>query len=233
MISRLLKTILASGYHGPIGILGHTMDDAEARLRDNLDGLDWLLPQLEGKAPGPPPRPRTPVPARPSPKTSASTKADVRTIAAGLSSEQARELADLVEGARREGDAGRGAEVFLNPRFSLRLVPQGGHRRRCRGPRADDGRPVPFRRGDRRVGALAETNDQGRLSRRSRFPPTTARFVQGYREDETKQTLVVARGDDRLASADSQVGDRRGSCPGLADAGGVGGHDVARRSAGI
>lgn len=58
----LLRTIRASGYRGPIGILGHTQDDAEARLSDNLDGLDWLLPQLDGKPPGPKPTPRTPVP---------------------------------------------------------------------------------------------------------------------------------------------------------------------------
>ena len=57
----LLQTIAASGYRGPIGILGHTDDDAEERLKDNLDGLDWLLPQLEGKPPGPKPKPRTPV----------------------------------------------------------------------------------------------------------------------------------------------------------------------------
>jgi putative heme-binding domain-containing protein len=55
----LLRTIRASGYRGPIGILGHTMDDAEDRLRDNLDGLAWLLPQLDGKTPGPKPKPRT------------------------------------------------------------------------------------------------------------------------------------------------------------------------------
>ncbi len=55
----LLKTIRASGYRGPIGILGHTQDDAEDRLRDNLDGLDWLVPQLQGKAAGPRPMPRT------------------------------------------------------------------------------------------------------------------------------------------------------------------------------
>jgi putative heme-binding domain-containing protein len=55
----LLKTISASGYRGPIGILGHTTDDAEERLRDNLDGLDWLVPQLDGKPAGPKPRPRT------------------------------------------------------------------------------------------------------------------------------------------------------------------------------
>jgi putative heme-binding domain-containing protein len=57
----LLRTICASGYHGPIGILGHTMDDAEARLQDNLDGLDWLVARLANKAAGPKPTPRTPI----------------------------------------------------------------------------------------------------------------------------------------------------------------------------
>jgi sugar phosphate isomerase/epimerase len=55
----LLKVIRDSGYAGPIGILGHTQDDAEQRLRDNLDGLDWLLSQLDGKPAGPRPVPRT------------------------------------------------------------------------------------------------------------------------------------------------------------------------------
>jgi hypothetical protein len=55
----LLKTIRDSGYTGPIGIIGHTQDDAEERLRDNLDGLDWLLPQLDGKSAGPRLKPRT------------------------------------------------------------------------------------------------------------------------------------------------------------------------------
>ncbi|MBI5769174.1 MAG: sugar phosphate isomerase/epimerase [Verrucomicrobia bacterium] len=55
----LLRTIRDSGYRGPIGLLGHTQDDVELRLRDNLDGLDWLVPQLDGRAPGPKPTPRT------------------------------------------------------------------------------------------------------------------------------------------------------------------------------
>ena len=38
----LLKTIAASGYKGPIGLLNHTDEDAEGRLLDNLDGLAWL-----------------------------------------------------------------------------------------------------------------------------------------------------------------------------------------------
>lgn len=57
---KLLRTIAASGYTGPIGIIGHTNDDVEMRLRDNLDGLDWLLPQLDGKPATPRPKYRTP-----------------------------------------------------------------------------------------------------------------------------------------------------------------------------
>jgi sugar phosphate isomerase/epimerase len=57
---QLLKTIRDSGYTGPIGILNHTDEDAEGRLLDNVEGLEWLVPQLEGKAPaGPRPTPRT------------------------------------------------------------------------------------------------------------------------------------------------------------------------------
>jgi sugar phosphate isomerase/epimerase len=44
----LLKVIQESGYTGPIGILGHTDEDAEARLLDNLDGLDWIQVQMKG-----------------------------------------------------------------------------------------------------------------------------------------------------------------------------------------
>jgi len=56
---QLLKTIIASGYRGPIGILNHTDEDAEGRLQDNLDGLDWLVRQLEGQPAGTRPTPRT------------------------------------------------------------------------------------------------------------------------------------------------------------------------------
>ncbi len=59
----MLQAILDSGYRGRIGIIGHTSDDAEARLQDNLDGLDWLVPQLQGAKPFRKPTPRTPVPA--------------------------------------------------------------------------------------------------------------------------------------------------------------------------
>jgi sugar phosphate isomerase/epimerase len=43
----LLKTIKASGYAGPIGILNHTDEDAETRLAENLAGLERLARQLD------------------------------------------------------------------------------------------------------------------------------------------------------------------------------------------
>ena len=74
---KLLGIIRDSGYRGPIGIIGHTNDDAEQRLQDNLDGLDWLLPQLDGKPAGPKPKFRTHNAARtaaaPPPAPTAST----------------------------------------------------------------------------------------------------------------------------------------------------------------
>ena len=55
----LIRAISASGYQGPIGIIGHTQDDVRERLLDNLDGLHWILPQLEGKPAAKKPQPRT------------------------------------------------------------------------------------------------------------------------------------------------------------------------------
>ena len=57
---QLLKAVRDSGYAGPIGILNHTDEDAEARLLDNLEGLEWLVAQLDGQpAPEPRPQPRS------------------------------------------------------------------------------------------------------------------------------------------------------------------------------
>lgn len=53
----LLKIIQQSGWRGPIGILNHTDEDAEERLRDNIEGLEWLVAQLNGGDPGPKPTP--------------------------------------------------------------------------------------------------------------------------------------------------------------------------------
>jgi sugar phosphate isomerase/epimerase len=54
----LAKTICESGYTGPIGVLNHTSHDAEARLLDNVEGLDWVVGELTAK-PLPKPTPRT------------------------------------------------------------------------------------------------------------------------------------------------------------------------------
>jgi len=59
----LLAAIRDSGWSGPVGVLGHTMDDAELRLLDNLDGLAWALGDLDG-SPGKTPMWRTPVAGR-------------------------------------------------------------------------------------------------------------------------------------------------------------------------
>ncbi len=56
---KVLRIIRASGYSGPIGILNHTNEDAEGRLLDNLDGLAWLVPQLDDNPPAKKPAYRT------------------------------------------------------------------------------------------------------------------------------------------------------------------------------
>lgn len=56
---QLLEIIRTSGWQGPIGILNHTDEDAEGRLLDNLDGLDWLLEQRPGQPDSRKPVPRT------------------------------------------------------------------------------------------------------------------------------------------------------------------------------
>ena len=55
----LLRIIVESGWRGPVGLLNHTDEDAEARLQDNLDGLVWLIAQIDGKSPGARPALRT------------------------------------------------------------------------------------------------------------------------------------------------------------------------------
>jgi sugar phosphate isomerase/epimerase len=44
---QLLRTIRDSGWRGLIGILNHTDEDAETRLRTNLEGLDRLVAEMK------------------------------------------------------------------------------------------------------------------------------------------------------------------------------------------
>jgi len=76
---RLLRIIKNSGWRGPVGIILEVFADAEARLQDNLDGLDWLVAQLEGRAAGPKPQPRSWQPPKAAlPATQ--TKGDARVV---------------------------------------------------------------------------------------------------------------------------------------------------------
>ena len=58
---RLLKVVEASGWKGPVGIIGHTEEDAEVKLRKELEGLERLTaapakttgePPASGREPG-------------------------------------------------------------------------------------------------------------------------------------------------------------------------------------
>jgi len=55
----ILRALDQSGWSGPVGILNHTDEDAELRLQDNINGLDWLVSKLEGNEPAVRPVPRT------------------------------------------------------------------------------------------------------------------------------------------------------------------------------
>ena len=55
----VLHLLREGAYRGPIGILSNTGEDTEARLLDNLDGLQWLVQKLDRKPPGPKPHYRT------------------------------------------------------------------------------------------------------------------------------------------------------------------------------
>lgn len=43
----MLRTIQASGWHGPLGLIAEQGGDAEATLSNNLRGLDWLRKELD------------------------------------------------------------------------------------------------------------------------------------------------------------------------------------------
>jgi quinoprotein glucose dehydrogenase len=114
----LLKAVRDSGYAGPIGILGHTQDDAEDRLKDNLDGLDWLVPQLDGKPAGPKPTPRTMKPAAGG-KGNAGGKAAGQPTADGARGEPSASPAFGL--ALRGGMAVEGKPEFRSPPITVQL----------------------------------------------------------------------------------------------------------------
>ncbi|TVP98225.1 MAG: heme-binding domain-containing protein [Planctomycetaceae bacterium] len=88
---KLLDTIARSGYRGPIGILNHTQENAERRLRQNLAGLDSLVERL---APPPAPDP------------------------ADSSEYSPEKIREVLAEARQHGDSVRGAAVFASAKFA-------------------------------------------------------------------------------------------------------------------
>jgi len=171
----LLKTILDSGYRGPIGILGHTSDDAEERLRDNLDGLDWLVPQLSGKPAGAKPKPRTVVPP---------------SQAAESPPYRPDRVAQLVADARAHGDPKRGAEVFASAQFGCLSCHKVGRQGGIIGPDLSD------------VGRCLTPElivEAGLWPKRQVIPAYSSfaismsdgRVIQGYKRSETDNELVI------------------------------------------
>jgi putative heme-binding domain-containing protein len=131
----LLKTIRDSGYRGPIGILGHTQDDAEQRLQDNLDGLRWLEQQLQGQPADEQPKPRTPV-AVPRPVTE--TKATSSSANALPTEFDAKFAQTLSAAALQQGNVQRGWQVFRSAKFACISCHQVGEHGGLVGPALTD-----------------------------------------------------------------------------------------------
>ena len=96
-----LKIIRESGYRGPIGILNHTDHDAETRLLDNLDGLEWIQKRLSDPEQKTPPKYRTwNEPVTP-PK-----------IPLSMTEAEKDAIRSLVQSSQKQGQADRGVAAF-------------------------------------------------------------------------------------------------------------------------
>lgn len=93
---KIVKAILSSGYDGPIGILNHTQNDAEARLADNLSGLQYVLESIAG----------------------VETSMPVWTTFDGLPDRDEGIVNRIIEESDHRGDFGRGLRVFINQRVA-------------------------------------------------------------------------------------------------------------------
>ena len=165
----VLRIIRESGYRGRIGILGHTQDDAEERLRDNLDGLDWLVPQLDGKPAGPRPKPRTPVPPPP---------------------REPVDVSALLDDAREHGDPAAGAAVFASARFACLSCHRVGDQGGSIGPELSTaGLCVPP--GELVEAILWPARKIKEGYETVRIATADGRVVQGYPQHETKDELAL------------------------------------------
>ncbi len=102
------RTLLDSGYQGPIGILNHSDCDARLRLLDNLDGLEWLKRKHQGED--------VPMVNYRSWNADAGdlldvTLSDRRSLPAAYDAATVESLRDI---ATKEGRADRGAAIFAS-----------------------------------------------------------------------------------------------------------------------
>jgi putative heme-binding domain-containing protein len=215
---QLLRTIRDSGYRGPIGILGHTTNDAEDQLRDNLDGLKWLVTQLEGKSAGPRPKTRTRVPSAPPQSTAAP-----HSQAGKERPYDGKFVVSLVAEARSQGNAQRGAEVFRSPVFACLSCHRVGTLGGTVGPDLTlIGRCLPA---DQIVESVLWPKRQVREGYLALMVVTDdGQSYTGYKERENDREIVLrdpAKGD-RIRIAKASIEERRevGSLmpDGLADA---------------
>jgi putative heme-binding domain-containing protein len=185
----ILRTIVESGYAGPIGILGHTDDDAEARLLDNLDGLDWLVRQLAGKNPGERPRTRTPVPT-PTTATGQQSQLQKQRGASDQAAFDPELVAGLAADAKKNGDAGRGAEVFGAAKFACISCHQVGHHGGTVGPALTEvGRTLSA---EQLAEALLSPSRQVKPEYSAwQVTTTDGRVFQGYKRKETEQQIEI------------------------------------------
>ncbi|MDX1944760.1 MAG: TIM barrel protein [Pirellulaceae bacterium] len=204
----LLKTIAASGYRGPIGILGHTQDDAEQRLQDNLDGLAWLVPQLNGKPAGERPQPRTPFPPakRPADNHHGHAAPPAADAPAALAAEfDPAAVATLLATANQQGDARRGLAVLGSAKFACLSCHQVGTHGGLVGPALTD---VGKRLKPEEIAeALLWPKRQVKPEFVAwRFRLADGRTVQGYKRSETAAEIVLfdpaSQRTESLAKAD-------------------------------
>lgn len=106
---QLLRVIRDSGYQGPIGILNHTQENAEVRLRENIEGLQTLVRQLERVGDDAPEGPAGDAAPQPDAGQGLGALDDL-----DLSSYSDQTVRRILRIARRHGDASRGLAVFTS-----------------------------------------------------------------------------------------------------------------------
>ncbi|MBL9138037.1 MAG: hypothetical protein JNK85_19375 [Verrucomicrobiales bacterium] len=113
----MIRTLRDSGWQGPVGILGHTEDDAEWKLSQELKGLENLLPRLD--EPGPP---------RFLPRNERSNRSGASRPNAIPSDDQPRSLLPAASEAIVVGQLGKALDTRVRPvltagTFELRTPP--------------------------------------------------------------------------------------------------------------